>query len=44
MKLLETWNQNYLKANNKRLYNKLSCLEKYNYHQFSSEYQLYSLS
>jgi hypothetical protein len=35
-----TWNQNCLKANKQRFYNKLSCMEKYSYYPLSSEYQL----
>jgi hypothetical protein len=37
-----TWNQNFLKPNKQRLYNKLNCMEKYSYYPFSREYQLYS--
>jgi hypothetical protein len=43
IKLIMAWNQNCLKVNKQRLYNKLSCMEKYIYYPLSSEYQLYSL-
>jgi hypothetical protein len=44
IKLTVTWNQNWLKDVRQRLYNKLSCMEKYSHYPFSSEYQPYCLS